>query len=58
MKTEEQVAVIFAGANGYLDKVAVRDVQKFEAGLLSNLRSKHADLLKTIAKEKKPFQMI
>ncbi|TDQ61626.1 F-type H+-transporting ATPase subunit alpha [Maritalea mobilis] len=52
LKTEEQVAVIFAGVNGYLDKIAVRDVQKFEAGLLSALRSKHQDLLTTIAKEK------
>jgi F-type H+-transporting ATPase subunit alpha len=52
LKTEEQVAVIFAGVNGYIDKVEVRDVQKFEAGLLSALRSKHQDLLTTIAKEK------
>ncbi|AVX03014.1 F0F1 ATP synthase subunit alpha [Maritalea myrionectae] len=52
LKTEEQVAVIFAGVNGYIDKVEVRDVQKFEAGLLSALRSKHEDLLTTIAKEK------
>ncbi|MCF4100023.1 F0F1 ATP synthase subunit alpha [Maritalea mediterranea] len=52
LKTEEQVAVIYAGVNGYIDKIAVREVQKFEAGLLSALRSKHKDLLDTIAKEK------
>jgi len=52
LKTEEQVAVIFAGVEGYIDGVGVRDVQKFEQGLLGALRGKHADLLKTIAKEK------
>ena len=52
LKTEEQVAVIFAGGQGYLDSVAVNKVQDFEKHVLSNLRSKHADLLKTIATEK------
>lgn len=52
LKTEEQVAVIFAGGQGYLDSVPVNKVQDFEKHLLSNLRSKHADLLKTIAAEK------
>src|SRR3982075_2653373 len=33
LKTEEQVAVIFAGVNGYLDKVAVPQIGKFEQGL-------------------------
>ncbi|MBO9588768.1 F0F1 ATP synthase subunit alpha [Devosia sp.] len=52
LKTEEQVAVIFAGGQGYLDTVPVNKVQDFEKHVLSNLRSKHADLLKTIATEK------
>ncbi|KFL30264.1 ATP F0F1 synthase subunit alpha [Devosia riboflavina] len=52
LKTEEQVAVIFAGGQGYLDTVPVNKVQDFEKHVLSNLRSKHADLLKTIAAEK------
>ncbi|WP_449393989.1 F0F1 ATP synthase subunit alpha [Devosia riboflavina] len=52
LKTEEQVAVIFAGGQGYLDTVPVNKVQDFEKHVLSNLRSKHADLLKTIAVEK------
>ena len=34
LKTEEQVAVIFAGVNGYLDKLPVNQVGKFEQGLL------------------------
>ena len=52
LKTEEQVAVIFAGVNGYLDDLPVSGVGPFEKGLLGVLRSKHADLLGDIAKEK------
>jgi F-type H+-transporting ATPase subunit alpha len=52
LKTEEEVAVIFAGVNGYLDDIPVRKVGEFERGLLAVLRSKHADLLATIAKDK------
>ena len=47
----EIVCVIFAGTQGYLDKVAVKDVGRFETGLLSHLRSKHADLLEYLTKE-------
>jgi F-type H+-transporting ATPase subunit alpha len=52
LKTEEQVAVIFAGANGYLDSLPVSKVADFEKTVLSALRGKHADLLAAIAKEK------
>jgi F-type H+-transporting ATPase subunit alpha len=52
LKTEEQVAVIFAGSQGYLDSLPVGQVQAFERQVLSALRSKYADLLKTIATEK------
>ncbi|MCG6904377.1 MAG: F0F1 ATP synthase subunit alpha [Rhodobacter sp.] len=44
----EIVCVIFAGTKGYLDKVGVKDVGRFEAALLNHLRSKHADLLADI----------
>ncbi|MEH6673600.1 MULTISPECIES: F0F1 ATP synthase subunit alpha [unclassified Sulfitobacter] len=44
----EIVCVIYAGTNGYLDKVAVKEVGRFEAGLLAHLRSKHADLMDDI----------
>ncbi|AHD00116.1 F0F1 ATP synthase subunit alpha [Leisingera methylohalidivorans] len=44
----EIVCVIFAGTNGYLDKVDVKDVGRYEEGLLNHLRSKHADLLADI----------
>ena len=46
----EIVCVIFSGTNGYLDKVAVSDVGRFEAGLLAHLRGKHSDLLEDITK--------
>ncbi|MGB3337034.1 MAG: F0F1 ATP synthase subunit alpha [Devosia sp.] len=52
LKTEEQVAVIFAGANGYLDSLPVSKVADFEKTVLSALRGKHAALLTTIATEK------
>ena len=52
LKTEEQVAVIFAGGQGYLDSVPVNKVQDFEKHILSNLRAKYADILTTIATEK------
>ncbi|KFC71715.1 F0F1 ATP synthase subunit alpha [Devosia neptuniae] len=52
LKTEEQVAVIFAGANGYLDSIPVNKVADFEKTVLSALRGKHAAILTTIATEK------
>ncbi len=44
----EIVCVIYAGTNGYLDPVEVKDVTRFEAGLLTHLRQKHRDLLDDI----------
>ncbi|WP_299024898.1 F0F1 ATP synthase subunit alpha [uncultured Sulfitobacter sp.] len=44
----EIVCVIYAGTNGYLDKVDVKEVGRYEAGLLKHLRGKHADLLDDI----------
>ncbi|TGD99006.1 F0F1 ATP synthase subunit alpha [Methylobacterium nonmethylotrophicum] len=52
LKMEEQVAVIYAGVNGYLDAVPVNRVRAFEDGLLSTLRTRHADLLDTIRTSK------
>ncbi len=52
LKTEEQVVVIFAGVNGYLDKIAVNQVGKFEQGLLSYMRSEGKAILDTIRNEK------
>ncbi|AWN39368.1 F0F1 ATP synthase subunit alpha [Methylobacterium durans] len=52
LKMEEQVAVIYAGVNGYLDKLPVSKVRAFEDQLLSTLRSKHQDLLTGIRDSK------
>ncbi|MCC4246701.1 F0F1 ATP synthase subunit alpha [Stappia indica] len=52
LKTQEQVAVIYAGVNGYLDKLPVSKVRDFEEGLLLNLRGEHADLLDGIWEKK------
>jgi F-type H+/Na+-transporting ATPase subunit alpha len=48
LKMEEQVCVIYAGVNGYLDKLPINRVKAFEDGLLAALRSKSADVLETI----------
>jgi F-type H+/Na+-transporting ATPase subunit alpha len=45
---EEQAAVIFAGVNGFLDTIPVKDVGRFEAGLLANLRGTNKALLDEI----------
>ena len=47
----EIVCVIFAGTKGYLDKVPVKSVARYEAGLLKHLRANHVALLDYITKE-------
>jgi len=51
MDVAEQVIVIFAGTNGYLDDIPVEAVQKFEREFLEFVRAEHSDVLKEI-KEK------
>jgi F-type H+-transporting ATPase subunit alpha len=53
LKTEEQVAVMYAGVNGYLDQLPVNKVGAFEQGLLSHMRGTGKKVLATIAKEQK-----
>jgi F-type H+-transporting ATPase subunit alpha len=48
---EEQVVVIFAGVNGYLDGIEVGDITRFEQTLIDEIRDKSASLLKTIRDE-------
>jgi F-type H+-transporting ATPase subunit alpha len=52
MPVEEQVAVIFAGNQGFLDDIDVERVAAFREGLREYLRSQSTELLKTIATEK------
>ena len=52
MPFEEQVVSIFAGVNGYLDTVPVRDVTRFEGALLTEIRANHGGLLADIRTRK------
>jgi len=49
LRMEEQVAVLYAGVNGYLDGLKVSEVKRYEMGLLSALNDKGAGILDTIA---------
>ncbi len=53
MAVEEQVISIFAGSNGFLDDVAIKDVLEFEKQLLQYIRTSYADLLAVVRDEKK-----
>ncbi|MCB1366668.1 MAG: F0F1 ATP synthase subunit alpha, partial [Rhodobacteraceae bacterium] len=44
----EQVIVIYAGTKGFLDKIGVDQVNRFEAGLLNHVRQNHPALLDDI----------
>ena len=48
LKMEEQVCVIYAGVNGYLDKLPLDKVRPFEDGLLAAMRAKSPDVLEAI----------
>jgi F-type H+/Na+-transporting ATPase subunit alpha len=52
LAVEEQVVSIFAGVRGYLDKVRVEDVNRFEARLLDEIRTKGANILDAIRTDK------
>lgn len=52
LTVEEQVAVIYAGTRGYLDGVAVDQVNEYEARLLEDLRANGKDILKGIRTQK------
>ncbi|MBI1186092.1 MAG: F0F1 ATP synthase subunit alpha [Alphaproteobacteria bacterium] len=49
---EEQVILIYAGTRGFLDKVAVEDVRRYESELVAWLRSKKASLLDDLRAKK------
>ena len=49
---EEQVVVIYAGTRGYLDKVDLKDVTRYEKELLAHLRGANKALLDKIREEK------
>ena len=53
MGVAEQVVAVFAGVRGYLDKIPVAQVRRFEEELLRHVRDKHADILETLRTEQK-----
>jgi len=48
MAIEEQVAVIYAGVRGHLDKMEPSKITKFERTFLQHVISQHQDLLAAI----------
>ncbi|MBD74601.1 MAG: F0F1 ATP synthase subunit alpha [Rickettsiales bacterium] len=50
LSVEEQVIVIFAGVNGFLDKIDISDITKFEEELLLQLKSGGKDLISELKK--------
>jgi F-type H+-transporting ATPase subunit alpha len=48
MPVEEQVVVLYAGVRGFLDKVDVKNIGRFEQGLLSLVRDQGRDILDSI----------
>jgi F-type H+/Na+-transporting ATPase subunit alpha len=49
---EDQVAVIFAGINGFMDPLPLDRVKPFELGLLNHLKTQHVAILKDIREKK------
>jgi F-type H+-transporting ATPase subunit alpha len=52
LTVEQQVISVFAGIKGYLDDVAVKNVNRFEEELLNSVRAAHPELLAAIRSEK------
>merc|ERR1719470_810600 len=51
MDITEQVATIYAGVRGHLDKLEPAKVTAFEAAFVEHIRAAHQDLLNTIRTE-------
>ena len=49
-KVEEQIAIIFCGSRGLLQKVPVANIRNFETEFISFMHSEHQDVLDTLAK--------
>ena len=52
LTVSEQVVSIYAGVKGYLDKIDIKDVVRFESEVHDEIRTSHKDLLESIANEK------
>jgi F-type H+-transporting ATPase subunit alpha len=52
LQVERQIFIIYAGANGFLDDIAVSEIRTFEAAMYKYLDVHHRDLLADIASKK------
>ena len=52
LPVEEQVLSLYALTRGFMDDVAVEDIQRFESELIAAVRASHNDLLQTIVDTK------
>merc|ERR1711975_12441 len=52
MKTSEIIVSLWAGTNGYLDKIATKEILRFEALWLDHIRSTRASTLEDISTKK------
>ncbi|OEJ69151.1 F0F1 ATP synthase subunit alpha [Magnetovibrio blakemorei] len=52
LTVQEQVCIIYSGVKGHLDKIATKDVTRYEHALLGELRAKGGDILNVIRDEK------
>lgn len=53
MGFEEQVVSIYSGVKGYLDKISVKEITKFETELLLKIKNNYPEILDSIKKEQK-----
>jgi F-type H+-transporting ATPase subunit alpha len=52
LSVERQVAIIFAGTNGYLDSIPVSEVRNFETELYGYIESRHPEVFHGIVEKK------
>jgi F-type H+-transporting ATPase subunit alpha len=52
MPVENQVIILYATLNGYIDDLPVEKVREFESKLLTSIKATHAELVNKLAKEK------
>jgi F-type H+-transporting ATPase subunit alpha len=52
MAVEQMVTIIYAGNNGYLDDIAVGDIQKFEKGFHPFMAESYPDVMEKLAETK------
>jgi F-type H+/Na+-transporting ATPase subunit alpha len=52
LPVERQVAIIFAGTNGYLDEIAISDLRAFEIELYKYIENRYPAVFRDIAEKK------